>query len=77
MTADAAARQAISDRLAADGISQREFARRLGVSHNWVHRHLNGDARFVLADLEMVAAELGVPLSALLPTDDQLAQVTA
>jgi transcriptional regulator with XRE-family HTH domain len=70
MTADGAIRQAISDRLTADGISHREFARRLGVSHNWVHRHLSGDAGFTITDLEMLAPALGLSLSALIPDAD-------
>lgn len=70
MTADVTIRQAISARVADAGLSDREFARKLGVSHNWVHRHLRADppAPFSVADVERIAAALGVPVTQLLPT---------
>jgi transcriptional regulator with XRE-family HTH domain len=71
MTADVSIRQAVVAKVAADGLSDREFARQLGVSHNWVHRHLRADppAPFSADDLEMVAKALGVPMVDLLPAE--------
>jgi DNA-binding NarL/FixJ family response regulator len=71
MTADVSIRQAVVARVLAAGLSDREFARQLGVSHNWVHRHLRATppAPFSANDLEMVARALDVPMADLLPAE--------
>jgi transcriptional regulator with XRE-family HTH domain len=66
MAADDTVRRAIITKLETDGISQRQLGRMLGVSHNWVHRHLTGDAEFTVSDVERIADVLGVPMSSLL-----------
>jgi transcriptional regulator with XRE-family HTH domain len=49
-------------------ISQRELARRLEVSQPWVQGRLAGDITITVADVERIAAALGVPVTQLLPT---------
>ena len=65
-------------RIVADrGISKSELARRLGWGRMQLHRRLAGEAPLTVEELEEIAAVLAVPLSVLLPADDQPAQVTA
>lgn len=55
-------------------VSQRELARRLGVSQPWVQYRLAGETTITVADVERIAAALDVPLTDLLPpvTDPDL-----
>lgn len=63
-------------RIVADqGISKSELARRLGWGRMQLHRRLAGQAPLTVVELEQIAVELGVPLSALIPTDS--AEVTS
>jgi transcriptional regulator with XRE-family HTH domain len=47
------------------GVTGQALAAILGVSDNWVSRHLNGHTDFTLADLERVAAGLDVDVEQL------------
>lgn len=49
-------------------VSQRELARRLGVSQPWVRERLIGETAITVGDIQRIAAALGVPITALLPT---------
>lgn len=55
------------------GINQAELARRLGVSDQWVSVRVRPHASrpIDLAELEQIAAALGVPVSRLLPTPER------
>ena len=57
---------AITDALAAKGISQRELARRLGWSVMKAHRRIKGDVEISITDLEKIAAALDVAVSTFL-----------
>lgn len=49
-------------------VSQRELARRLGVSQPWVRERLIGETSISVGDIEAIAAALGVPVTQFLPT---------
>ena len=68
---------AVREKLKAQRITKSELARRLGWGRMQVQRRLDSDPDFTVPELEQVAEVLGVPLSALLPVDDQPAQVTS
>ena len=53
------------------------MAGRIGLSQSAFASRLTGDVDFRFGELQAVARELGVPLSTLIPADDQPAQVTA
>ncbi len=57
---------AISELLAQRGISQREFAKRLGWSVMKTHRRLTGQVEITIPELHEVAAALDVQTSDLL-----------
>jgi transcriptional regulator with XRE-family HTH domain len=57
------------------GLSQRELARRLGWTQPKLHRRLSGVQAITVAEMELFAAVLGVPVTQLIPTD--AAEVTA
>ena len=65
--------------MARQGIRNVALGERIGKNEVWVSRHvrLNPTQDFTLPELETVARALGVPLSTLIPADDQPAQVTA
>jgi transcriptional regulator with XRE-family HTH domain len=48
-------------------VSQRELARRIQVSQPWVQARLAGETTITVADIERIAAALGVPVSRFLP----------
>lgn len=54
--------------LAEQELSQRGLARRLGWGRMRVQHLLNGNSRLTVSDLQAIAAALGVPVTALLPT---------
>lgn len=58
-------------------MSQRELARRLNWSQTYLSMRLRGKYDFTVIELQAIAVALGVPLSALIPTDDTPAEVTA
>lgn len=45
-------------------LSVRELAERLGHNDTWLHRRLNGTVALDVPDLEAIARELRVPVSA-------------
>jgi transcriptional regulator with XRE-family HTH domain len=49
-------------------VSSSELARRLGRSHSYLYRRLNGEVAFDVADLAAIAAELGVPVAQFMPS---------
>ena len=59
------------------GISQRELARRLDWTQPKIQRRLSGVQAITVGEMEQIAAALGVPVSTLIPADDQPAQVTS
>jgi hypothetical protein len=65
--------------MARQGIRNAALGERIGKNEVWVSRHvrLNPTQDFTVPELEQVARALGVPLSALIPTDDTPAEVTA
>ena len=52
----------IDDALKANGMTQKEFAVRLGTSAAAVSRWLSGGHNFTLSTLAKISVELGVPL---------------
>ena len=54
-------------------VSGAELARRLKVSQAYIWRRINGETAFNVAELEGIAAALGVPVTRFLPADDQAA----
>lgn len=71
-TGDAVRRTAAAVRaeIARRGWSQTRLAEALGVSQGWVSRRTSGRDPFDVAELERIAAVLEVPLSRLLPAED-------
>lgn len=63
---------AVRAELARRRISGRELARGLGWSHNTTNRRLSGASPLDIDELVAVARHLGVPLSSLLPADEQV-----
>jgi hypothetical protein len=65
--------------MARQGIRNAALGERIGKNEVWVSRHvrLNPTQDFTVPELEQVARALGVPLSALIPTDDTPAEVTS
>lgn len=60
------------------GMSGAELARRLGVTQPYLSRRLTGGVDFRVAELEQVAAVLGMPVADLLPSQEaDAAEVTA
>lgn len=59
---------AIDAVLKEQNISRRELARRIGWGRMRMQHLLSGNTRLTVADLEAIAAALGVPVTALLPT---------
>lgn len=59
----------IAQHLWAQGISGRELARRLNVSHAYVSRRLSGEVDCSATDLVNIAEALDLPISALLSED--------
>lgn len=70
-------RSAINAEITQRGVSQRELARQLGWSQQYIWRRLAGRYEISPSDVEQIAAALGVPVSTLIPADDQPAEVTA
>lgn len=65
----------IREELDRQDISYRELGRRLGVSIAYVSRRLSAEpeVQFRVDELETIAAALGVPVTAFLPTPDRAA----
>lgn len=57
--------------LARHGISSTDLIGRLGVNPDWFYRRLRGDVSMTLEDLERICSALGIPVSALLPTEPE------
>lgn len=62
--------EAVRVELARRRTSGRAMARELGWSFTTTARRLNGSSPFDIDELDAVARFLGVPVSALLPTED-------
>lgn len=69
--------QAVRAEMARQGLTQEELAIELGWTQRRVSYRLTADHPIDATELEQIAAALGVPLSALWPTDDTPAEVTA
>lgn len=67
--ADAVATEVRAE-MARQRMSGRAVADALGVSHMYLSRRINGHVPFDVAELQRIAAVLGVPVSKLLPTVD-------
>jgi transcriptional regulator with XRE-family HTH domain len=67
-----AVKRSINAEMTRQGISQRELARKLRLSQQYIWRRLSdnerADMEFTPSELEAVAAALGVPVAQLLPT---------
>lgn len=50
-------------------LTRQGLAERLGVERNWVHYRLSGETLLRIADVERIAAALGVPIAQLLPVE--------
>lgn len=50
-------------------LTRQGLAERLGVERNWVHYRLSGETPLRIADVERIAAALGVPIGQLLPVE--------
>ena len=48
-------------------------ARRAGLSQSYVSRRVRGVVAWTISDLELIAAELDIPLSAILPVEQKAA----
>lgn len=59
---------AIRQEMSLRGISQRQLARLVGWDHVYTHRRISGAVEITVPELEAIAAALGVPVTALLPT---------
>ena len=68
---------AIRHEMTQRNVSQRGLARLLGWDPIFTHRRISGAVELTVPELQSVAAALGVPLSTLIPADDQPAQVTS
>jgi transcriptional regulator with XRE-family HTH domain len=69
--------QAIRAEMVRQNITQEELAAKLGWTQRRVSYRLTADHPIDAAEVEQVAAALGVPLSTLLPADDAPAEVTS
>lgn len=58
------------------GLTQEDLAERLGRSQQWVSRRITGRTPVDAADVEQIAAALGVPLTRLLPHAEPTPGVT-
>ena len=59
--------------LAEHQVSGSELARRAGLSQSYVSRRVRGVVAWTISDLELIAAELDIPLSAILPVEQKAA----
>lgn len=51
------------------GLTQEQLAEKVGTSQQWVSRRITGRTPADMADVERIAAALGVPISQLLPVE--------
>lgn len=73
--------QSLTQRVASDvraelgrqQVSGVELARRMQRSNSYVVRRLSGEVPFDMADLELVAGALGIPVTSLLPAAERVA----